>query len=121
MMLGQVVQSIPRQALCAQCLVSRIGWEAAHRGELEAAIARGRAAHGIAEDAPLPPGFDPAPFLPPSLAPGGSQAMPNLTAAITVAGGTATCSDHIPGRPGKSPLLIASGALNPTVMASLRA
>jgi hypothetical protein len=87
MMLGQVVRAIPSQHLCAQCLVDRIGWEALHRRELEAAIEKGREAHGIPEGAPLPPGFDPAPFLPKQLQPGGPQEMPNLTASITIVNG----------------------------------
>lgn len=122
MMLGQVVRAMPSQPVCATCLVNRIAWETTHRAETESAITRGREAHGIPEGAPLPPGFDPVPFLPPQLQPGGSQGIPPLTGAITIANGAATCSEHVPGRPtGRAPLLVAQGALSPSVMASLRA
>lgn len=121
MMLGQVVQSIPRQHLCATCLVNRIAWETANQRALEAAVADAMAAHGIPEGSPLPTGFDPSPFLPENLRPGGTQGMPALTGAITTVGGTDTCSEHIPGRAAGRTLLIANGALSPSAMAQLRA
>lgn len=119
-MLSQVVRAIPSQHLCATCLVNRIAWEASHQRDLEAAVAKAREAHGLPPDSPLPPGFDPSPFLPEHLRPGGSQGMPNLTGAITTVNGTDTCSEHIPGRAAGRTLLIANGALSPSAMASLR-
>jgi len=120
MMLAQVVQAIPPRHLCATCLANRIAWETANQRALEAAVEAARAAHGIPEGTPLPPGFDPSPFLPENLAPGAPQGMPALTGAITTVGGTDTCSEHIPGRAAGRTLLIANGALSPSAMAQLR-
>jgi hypothetical protein len=117
MMLAQVARAIPSGHLCATCLANRIAWEAANRSHVEAAIAGARAAHGLAEGDPVPPGFDPAPFLPADLRPGAMRGMPPLTAAITTVAGTDTCSEHIPGRAGGRTLLVASGALSPSGMA----
>jgi len=119
MMLAQVIRSIPPRHLCAQCLTTRIAWEAAHQRDLEAAVTSARAAHGITEGAPLPPGFDPSPFLPEHLRPGGPQGMPPLTGAVTTVGGTDTCSEHVPGRAVGRTLLIANGALSASAMAQL--
>lgn len=118
-MLAQVVRSIPAQHLCAQCIGARMAWEAAHGRDVETAVAAGRAAHGIPDGAPLPPSFDPAPFLPENLRPGAVNGMPPLSGAITTVSGTDYCAQHIPGRPSGRTLLVAQGSLTPSALASL--
>jgi hypothetical protein len=115
----QQVQLQTRQHVCAQCLLARIAWEAAHKAELEAAFAAAGAAFGLEAGDPRAAQLDPAPHLPASLRPGGPQGLPPLTAAITTVGGTEFCSGCVPNRPGKQKLLIAQGALTPSALAGL--
>jgi hypothetical protein len=118
-MVLQQVQVQTRQHLCAQCVITRIGWEAVYGRELKAAIAAAGAAFGLEEGDPRAAQLDPAPHLPENLRPGGRQGLPPLTAAITTVGGTEFCSEHIPGRPGSQKLLIATGALSHSALAGL--
>lgn len=120
--LAQVLQQVPvttRQHLCASCVMTRLGWQAAHEPDLKAALARAAQAHGISENDPRVNLLDPAPFLPAELQPGAPQGIPPLTAAITMVGGTEVCSEHIPGRPGGKQLLLASGPLSSSMLAGL--
>jgi hypothetical protein len=115
----QQVQVQTRQHLCAHCLIARIGWEAAHRAELEAAFAAAGKAYGLGEGDPRAAQLDPGPHLPASLQPGGPQGIPPLTAAITTVSGTDVCSEHVPNRPGNQKLLVVTGALSPSALAGL--
>lgn len=124
---GQLPQAIGQAArvpqhVCAQCLIARLGWEAAHMTELKEAIATAREAHGLPEGAAFPPGFDPSPFLPAHLRPGtGTAGMPPVQPAITTVNGTEVCAGHIPGQPGGRQLLIAHGSLNSSLLSQFAA
>lgn len=120
-MLAQVARAIPDQHMCAQCVITRLTWETAHMAELKAAIQAARQAAGIPEGAPLPPGFDPAPFAPEHLRPGGAQGMPPVQPAITTVQGTEVCAAHIPGQPGGRQLLIAHGSLSSSLLSQFAA
>lgn len=111
------VQVQTRQHICAQCLLARIGWEAAHKAHLEAAYKAAGKAFGLEDGDPRAAQLDPGPHLPASLQPGGPFGIPPLTSAITTVGGTDFCSDHVPNRPGAQKLLIATGALSPSAIA----
>lgn len=121
--LAQIIATVPvktRQHLCAHCLGARLGWAAAHQAELRTATEAAAVAHGISPAGPFPPGFDPAPFLPEHLRPGGSQGIPLMQPAITTVSGTEVCADHFPGQPaGRQPLLIAHGSLTPSMLAQI--
>lgn len=122
--LAQVpVRVIPQvRHLCAPCVIARVTWELAHAPELKQAETAARAQLELGENDPFPPGFDPALFLPDHLRPGaGSQGMPVPRPAITTAGGTEVCAQHIPGLPGKSSLVVAQGALSPSLLAQFAA
>jgi hypothetical protein len=117
--IGQAVR-IPNH-WCAQCVIARLTWEAAHQADLQTAAAVALHAAGVAEGQPVPPGFDPTPFLPPNLQPGGPQGMPPLNNSITTVNGTEVCAAHIPGQPGGRALLIAHGSLSSGLLAQFAA
>lgn len=125
-MLPQLIAQAVGQAagqsrhLCAHCLSARLAWQVAHEKDIRAAFTAAAHAAGVPAETP---GLDPVPFLPPELRPGNPQGAPDLQHAVTTIGGTEVCPAHMPGVPGvtaRKQLLIASGALSPSAMASFR-
>jgi len=97
----------------------RKNWEAVHRAELAAAGEAARKAAGLPAGDPRAARLDVAPFLPPAL----RDSVPVVPEAVTVVQGTAVCDRCFPGQPGqpaaRPQLLVAQGALSPTVMSQL--
>ncbi len=108
-----------QERLCATCLVQRIGWENAHRAEMEKAIAAALGAAGIQQDAPQAAQLNIAAFLPQHLQPGQQAGMPEVRQAATVFQGTEVCPMHIPGvqSAGRTPLLVATAGMSPAMAA----
>lgn len=101
-MIAQAVQQPQRPRWCSACLVNRLGWEAAHKADMETAMAMAAKMAGLAESDPQAARLDVAPFLPERLRPGSGQAeqMPPVMDAVTMVQGTEFCAGHVPGAPG---------------------
>jgi hypothetical protein len=113
--LSQVPVQVP-QYMCATCIANRIGWENAHRAEMEKAMADAAVAAGVPAGTPQAAQLDLAPFLPPQLRPGERTGIPDVRPKVTTAQGTDVCSMHIPGvQAGRPPLLVATAAMNPAL------
>lgn len=122
------VQTVPLQ--CATCTLNRMLWTARHDQELKDAYAAYAAALAeIPEGDPRRAMINPLSFLPPDLQPTGDPLKPNPAAfpgidlGTCMVGGTQYCPAHLPGAPDQTtrqPLLIATGALNPTMIAQAR-
>jgi hypothetical protein len=99
--LASALQQAPARSglMCAQCLIARGQWEAAHIGELRAAHAMALDEAGIAGTDPRAGGLDLTRFLRPGLLPGGSDAAPPQFDACVMVAGTGYCAAHTPGNP----------------------
>ncbi len=118
-MVLQQVQVQVQPPLCAHCASARLAWQSAHERELKAAASAAAAAHGLGEGDPRIGQLDPAPFLPESLRPGGSQGIPPLHRSITAVDGTEVCSEHMPGKTGAPKLLVAQVGMPRSALAGL--
>lgn len=124
---AQALQQVPvrTRRLCAKCLATRIGWEAAHEPEMKSAITSAMAANGITDERdPRIAQLELAPFLPDHLQPGSGSPMqmPQIMDAVTVAAGDEVCPVHLPGtpqQPGRRGLLIPPPGMTASAAARL--
>lgn len=119
---GQAVaQAIPRQ-LCAQCVITRLAWEAKHAQEIAGASAEYQRAAEEATAQGVPFQRPPESFLPGHLQPGQPEGMPVPQPGITTVNGTLVCAGHVPGAPGKpgaKTLLVVNAPLSSSMLAGL--
>lgn len=114
------VQAVIQQHVCCTCIINRIGWENAHRSEMEKAMEDAAHAAGVQPGTPQAAQLDLAVFLPEHLRPGGRAGMPDVRQAVTTFGGTEVCPMHIPGvQAGGSQLIRATAAMSPAMLGQL--
>ena len=118
--LSQVPVQVAQQHLCATCLAGRIGWEHAHRAQMEAAMTAAAHAAGVPPASPESTRIDFGPFLPEGLRAGQPNGIPEIGIAVTTCQGTEVCPLHIPGvQTGGAPLLVATATMNPAMLGQL--
>jgi hypothetical protein len=106
--------------------MNRLAWVRSH--DRETTEAHATYVKAMTELAALPDGdprkgFQPefVMFLPENLRPGGAQGMPPVAEAVVMVNAATWCMDHVPGAPGKTQLLVASGGFTPGMLAHLAA
>lgn len=123
------IRTVPLQ--CSTCTLNRLKWTVRHEGELKAAYGRFAAALAeLPEDDPRRGMINPLAFLPDELKPSQDPLNPNpagypgIDAGTCMVAGTLFCPAHMPGAPDQASskqILIATGSLNPTMIAQVRA
>jgi hypothetical protein len=113
--LQQVPVTVNAPFRCTTCMNGRIGWMTANAVALKLAEERMNVMQAAMEDGnPATRQLNPLSFLPP-----GTPPLPPVQDGAVMVQGSVFCLEHIPGadQGGKKPFLIASGVLNPRMLA----